>query len=69
MDEEFVVDPPSTKPVLKLVGKDGNVYSILAKARIVAKQNNMDWSVIQKEAMEGDYDHLLRTMCKYFDVE
>lgn len=56
------------KPVLKLVGQDGNAFMILGLARRVAVKNKMDWEAIQKEAMSGDYDHLLQTMCKYFDV-
>jgi len=57
------------KPILEIVGHDGNAFAILGKAQRVARQNNMDWDKIQKEAMNGDYDHLLRTMMKHFDVE
>lgn len=56
------------KPVLKIIGADGNAFAILGKARRVAIQNNLDWSVIEKEATSGDYNHLLATMMKYFDV-
>ena len=57
------------KPTLTLVGNDGNAFAILGKAARVARENKMDWDKISKEAMSGDYDHLLQTMCKYFDVE
>ena len=57
------------KPVLKLVGYDGNAFSILGRAQKVAKKNGMDWEKIQAEATSGDYDHLLQTMMKYFDVQ
>ncbi len=57
------------KPTLEITGHDGNAFVILGKARRVAKENNMDWETIQKEAMSGDYDHLLQTMMKYFEVE
>ena len=57
------------KPVLRLSGNDGNAFAILGNARKVARQNNMDWEPIQKEAMSGDYNHLLQTMMKYFDVD
>lgn len=56
------------KPKLKLVGKDGNAFAILGNAREVALKNNMDWEVIKKEAMSGNYQHLLATMMRYFDV-
>lgn len=57
------------KPVLKILGNDGNAFAILGAASRVAKANEMDWKTIQKEAMAGDYEHLLATMVKYFKVE
>ncbi|MFT4326786.1 MAG: hypothetical protein ACMXYK_04755 [Candidatus Woesearchaeota archaeon] len=57
------------KPKLKIIGEDGNAFAILGKARRVAQQNNMNWDEIQAEATQGDYDHLLSTMMKYFEVE
>lgn len=57
------------KPVLEIIGQDGNAFAILGKAQRVARQNNMDWEEIRTEAMSGDYDHLLQTMVKYFEVE
>lgn len=59
----------TTKPVLVLVGEDGNAFAILARARRVAVRNGLDWEAILKEATSGDYDHLLATMFKYFEVE
>ena len=57
------------KPILKIVGNDGNAFTILGVASRVARENKMDWKTIQAEAMAGDYDHLLQTMMKYFEVE
>jgi len=56
------------KPVLALLGQDGNAFVILGKAQRVARNNDMDWDKIQAEATSGDYDHLLQTMMKYFEV-
>ena len=56
------------KPELKLSGVDGNAFMLLGVARKVALANGMDWDKINKEATEGDYDHLLQTLMKYFDV-
>lgn len=56
------------KPKLQIIGQDGNAFAILGKAQRVAKQNNMDWGSIHQEATSGDYDNLLRTMQKYFEV-
>lgn len=56
------------KPELKLSGEDGNAFNILGKAQRVALNNDLDWKKILKEATSGDYDHLLQTMMKYFEV-
>lgn len=57
------------KPKLKILGNDGNAFAILGAASRVARQNDMDWQKIKAEAITGDYDHLLQTMMKYFEVE
>lgn len=57
------------KPKLKLLGKNGNVFAILGTAQKVALENDMDWKSIQEEAITGDYDKVLQTMMKYFDVQ
>jgi len=56
------------KPKLKLSGEDGNAFFILGRARKIANENNLDWNEIKTEATNGDYDHLLQTMMKHFDV-
>ena len=56
------------KPVLRIVGKNGNAFNILGLAHRVAGENNMDWETIQKEATSVDYNNLLQVMMKYFDV-
>lgn len=57
------------KPTLKLIGVDGNAFMLLAFASKVAKAEGMDWASIRAEATSGDYDHLLSTLDKYFDIE
>ncbi len=58
----------SKKPVLALTGTDGNAFAILSRAQRIARRNQMDWDAIRKEAMNGDYNNLLATMMKYFEV-
>ena len=65
------IETPTTPP-LALIGTDGNAYSILGRAQRVARQ--CGWSqetveAVMDEATSGDYDHLLRTMMRYFDVD
>ncbi len=59
------------KPKLKLVGKDGNAFAVLAFAKDAA--HKAKWSkermdAFFKEAMSGDYNHLLATCMNHFDV-
>jgi hypothetical protein len=56
------------KPILKIIGTDGNAFALLGKAKKVAEVNKMDWTKIHKEATEFDYSFLLTTLMKYFDV-
>lgn len=57
------------KPVLDLSNVSGNAFAIISTAKKVAKNNDMDWTTISQEATSGDYDHLVQTMMKYFEVE
>ena len=59
------------KPGLELVGNDGNAWAIMGNAQRVARKAGWSREKIEEvmdEAMEGDYDHLLQTMMKHFDV-
>jgi hypothetical protein len=59
------------KPKLQLTGRDGNAFSILGHARKVARQAGWSfeqWASFQKDATTGDYDHLVQTVMKSFEV-
>lgn len=69
LKERFVV---TNKPVLELVDQNGNAFVILGRAIRAAKKDHWDQAQIDvflNEARSGDYDHLLRTCMKYFDVQ
>ena len=54
---------------VKLVGLDGNAFSIIGRC-VKEAQKHLDKSIIDSfkvEAMSGNYDHLLMTCMKYFD--
>jgi hypothetical protein len=58
-----------TRPVLKMVGEDGNAFAILGRAHRAARKAGMpddQWKAIHAEATSGDYDNLLATMMKHF---
>ncbi len=59
------------KPKVKLIGADGNAFVILGRCMQIARKSK--WSQEQvdqfkKEATSGDYDYLLQTVMKYFEV-
>ena len=57
---------------VELVGKDGNAFNILGICRRAMKRANLSESEIEAfttEATSGDYNHLLTTCCKWFNVE
>lgn len=60
------------KPVkVKLIGKDGNAFALLAECNRAAKKaewSNKQIDAFMDEAMSGDYNHLLATCMKWFDV-
>ena len=61
----------SKKPKLKLVGMDGNAFFILGHAEGTARKAGWSKEEIAeflKEAKSGNYEHLLQTCMRYFDV-
>ncbi len=60
------------KPILKIIGTDGNAFSLLAKAQSTAKKAGMDNDEIKAiidKAIDGDYDNLLCVLSEYFEIE
>ncbi len=53
---------------LKLVGEDGNAFSIMGRARQALRRNGRADLVEQftKECTSGDYANLLATCMRYF---
>lgn len=52
--------------VIDLTGPDGNAFVLIGKAGNLAKQLGLDKSKIQKEMMQGDYEHLINVFDKHF---
>ena len=60
------------RPCVRLIGTDGNAFAVLG--RVFHSLPEAGWSQheidsFKAEATAGDYDHLLRTVMKYVDVE
>lgn len=61
-----------TPPTVRLVGQDGNAFAVLGACRRAAKEAGWTDERIEEfttEATSGDYDHLLGTAMKHFNVE
>lgn len=67
-----MVKPKYPEIELRLVGEDGNAYSILGRARRamkVARLTEEQQKEFMDEATSGDYNNLLSTCIKYFECE
>lgn len=58
-------DQDPGKIVLDLTGPQGNAFAVLARARSLANQLELDWDKINTEATSGDYDNLIKVIDKY----
>tara|TARA_B100001778_G_scaffold334952_2_gene349511 strand:- start:24005 stop:24208 length:204 start_codon:yes stop_codon:yes gene_type:complete len=56
---------------VKLLGEDGNAFSIMGKVTQAMKRAGVDKAerdAYQAEAMSGDYDHLIQTTMRFVTV-
>jgi len=61
----------SLKPKVKLIGSDGNAFSIISKVVLVLEEYGYSKDIIdkyRKEAISGDYNNLLNITSKYVDI-
>ena len=61
-----------TNVTVELVGQDGNAFSIMGRVTSAMKRAGVDREIIneyQREAMSGDYNHLLQVTMEYVEVE
>ena len=64
-------EKPITNLKLKLVGEDGNAFSIMGRARQTLRRGGRADLIgaFTKECTSGDYSNLLATCMKYFDCD
>jgi hypothetical protein len=63
--------PKYPDTTVELIGNDGNAMTILGNCTRSARMNGVPQEDIDQffnEATSGDYDHLLQTCMKWFDV-
>ena len=56
---------------VKLIGEDGNAFNILGRCQQAARRAGLPKDEIDafiKEATSGDYDHLLQTAMRWFEI-
>ena len=65
--EEFKI---TVKPICKLVGTDGNAFSVMAKVRESLRKAGLRDQIddFLQEATSGEYNHLLAVCHKYVDI-
>ena len=54
-----------------LTGQDGNAFAVLGRCRQAAQEAGLsedEIAAFMEEAMAGDYDHLLRTAMRWFEI-
>jgi hypothetical protein len=63
--------PKADRPVLVLIGQDGNAFNILGKARraLLLAGRGDEWAIFVADATSSDYQHLLATVMDWFEVE
>ena len=59
------------RPVLVLIGQDGNALNVLGKARraLLLAGRGDEWAIFMADATSSDYQHLLATVMDWFEVE
>ncbi len=62
---------PKTNIRVKLVGEDGNAFSVLARVRSALRCGGRADLVepVTKEGTSGNYTHLLATVMEYVEVD
>lgn len=67
-----MVEPKYPEIVINLSGEDGNAFFILGRCSQAMKRAGIPMEIqgdFMLQAKSGDYDHLLRTVMKYFSVK
>lgn len=57
---------------VRLVGQDGNAFSIMGRVAVALRRHGIDKEEIEEyynQAMSGDYGHLLRTTMEWVSTD
>ena len=64
-------DEPTVRPIVRLIGTDGNAFAIISKVRraLIQAGQHDEIERYMTEATSGDYHHLLAVTMQYVEVE
>jgi hypothetical protein len=65
------MNPKHPDITVELAGHDGNAFSVLGRCHKAAQEAGLpenEIAAFMAEAVAGDYDHLLQTTMRWFDV-
>ena len=71
IEEEDEDDDDDERPPVKIIGQDGNAFAIIGACQRAARRARWDKAKIDKiieEMTSGDYNKVLCTAMKYFNV-
>ncbi len=57
---------------IPMVGEDGNAFSILGRVKRIMQRAGLpddEWEAFHTEATAGDYNNLLATVMRWFEVD
>ena len=63
--------PKYSDIIVTLTGHDGNAFAVLGRCREAAAEAGLsddEIAAFMNEATAGDYDHLLQTAMRWFDI-
>lgn len=63
--------PKYPEIIVTLTGHDGNAYTVLGRCRQAARESGLsedEIAAFTAAATAGDYDHLLQTAMRWFDI-
>ena len=63
--------PKYSRITVALAGRDDNAFAILGRCRQAAAEAGLsddEIAAFMAEAMAGDYDHLLQTAMRWFEI-
>ena len=69
--DETLEELKAAEVPLKLSGTNGNAFAILAKCKRAAEKFGCTKEAVTElmdEMKSGDYDHLMATAARYFDI-